>query len=509
MKKFFALFLAALMIASVCSLSAFAADPSDLEANGTITINGASADATYEVYKLLYLESYNVDTGAYSYKVNENWVNFFAEGTGALDYVAIDAQGYVTWINGDDDASIAAFAKLALAYAQANGIAPVKSSKNAGEFTVDGSIGKFTNLELGWYLVDSSVGALCGLTTTNPNAVINAKNGVPSIDKQVKEDSTEQWGASSTADIGQTVNFRVTISVHDGAQNFVLHDDMSDGITFKGVTDIQYIDPSDSSKNRALVEGTDYYVLTKTGITEATDDDIPADAHDAAEDWDCTFEVHFADEFIKSLDVNDKIVVHYDGMLNRNAIVASANINEAKLEYGDHHYTTEDKTETFTFGFDLIKTDASNKLLEGATFKIYDAATGGNEVAVVLMDDGVTYRRARADETGVKIEMNGGKARLVGFDNGTYFLEEIDVPDGFNKLANRHKFIIADANLDAIFLDGVYSIGSGVQVVNKSGSVLPETGGFGTMMFVLVGGLMVAATGVILVSRKRMSKLGD
>ncbi len=508
MKKFFAILLAALMLASVCSLSAFAADPSTLEANGTITINGANADATYETYKLLYLESYNNTSGAYSYKVNENWVDFFKAGTGAFDYVAIDAQGYVTWINGDDDASVAAFAQLALAFAKANGIAPVRSTKNAGEFTIDGTLGKFTGLELGWYLVDSSVGALCGLTTTNPNAVINVKNGVPSIDKQVKEDSTDQWGANSTADIGQTVNFRVTISVHDGAQNFVLHDDMSEGITFKGVTDIQYVDPADHANDRTLVAGTDYYVLTKAGITDATDDDIAADAHDASEDWDCTFEVHFSDDFIDGLDVNDKIIVHYDGMLNRNALIASANINEAKLEYGDHHYTTEDKTETFTYGFDLIKTDASSNLIEGATFKIYDAATGGNEVAVVLMDDGVTYRRARADETGVKISMIGGKARLVGFDNGTYYLEEIDVPAGFNKLAHRQKFIIADGNLDASFLDGIYSVGSGVQVINKSGSVLPETGGFGTMMFVLVGGLMVVATGVVLVSKKRMSKLG-
>ena len=172
------------------------------------------------------------------------------------------------------------------------------------------------------------------------------------------------------------------------------------------------------------------------------------------------------------------------------------------------HETEKAETKTYTYGFDLLKTDMSNNFIDGAEFKIYDAAAGGNEIAVVLMDDGVTYRRARADETGVSIVVTDGQVRLVGFDNDVYYLEETVAPVGFNKLSSRHKFTIADANLDAIFTNGAYSVGSGVHVQNKTGTVLPETGGMGTVIFVLVGGLMVVATGVILVSKKRMSKLG-
>jgi len=197
-------------------------------------------------------------------------------------------------------------------------------------------------------------------------------------------------------------------------------------------------------------------------------------------------------------------------MLNRNAVVAGeGNPNEAWLEYGEEHNTTHDKTHTYTFGFDIVKTDSSNKLIDGAEFKIYDAATGGNEVPVVLMDDGVTYRRAREDETGVAIVVKDGKVRVVGFDNGTYYLEETVAPDGYNKLTARQRFIISDSNLDAVFNDTVFSTGSGVHVVNKTGSMLPETGGMGTMIFITIGAIVMLGAGVLLFAKKRMSQIAE
>ena len=161
------------------------------------------------------------------------------------------------------------------------------------------------------------------------------------------------------------------------------------------------------------------------------------------------------------------------------------------------------------FGVDVVKTDSQNTLIDGAQFKIYDAVTGGSEVKVVLMDDNVTYRRARADETGVPIVVTNGQVRVVGFDNGTYYLEETAAPDGYNKLTARQKFIISDGNLDAVFNDGIYSTGSGVHVVNKTGSMLPETGGLGTLLFTILGGTTVLGTGVVLVTKKRMSNIED
>ena len=496
MKKLFTLLMATLMILTL-AVPAFATEASAVE-KGSITINKISEENVYSIYKILHLESYNKESGKYSYTIEPGWENFFTSDDAAA-YVSVSDNKYVTWDEGKDSAAeVAAFAKLALAYAKANDITPVKSSENSGEFTVtidpstQNTSGKFTDLELGYYLVDSTMGALCGLTTTNPDASINAKNGAPTIDKQVKEDSTSQWAEQNSADIAQTVEFRVTINVHAGAENYVLHDVMSEGLTFDKVTTVEHVIPGTESSTDVAVAGTDYTIVT-----------------DSVSDG-CTFEIRFSEAFCEHLSMNDKVVVYYQAMLNKKAVIAGeGNDNTAWLSFGEDHETAKDSTKTFTYGFDLVKTDSQNERIDGATFKIYDAATGGNEVAVVLMDDGVTYRRARADETGVEILVKDGKVRLVGFDNGTYYLEEIAPPVGYNKLSTRQAFTISDGNLDAVFNDGIYSTGSGVHVVNKSGSMLPETGGLGTTLFIVIGSVLALGTGVLLVTKKRMSKLAD
>lgn len=504
MKKIVSIVLALILMLSMAG-NVFAAGA------GSITINGVTSDTTYKIYQLLDLESYDKTSGAYSYKVNSAWTAFFATAE-AQAYITIDGTGYVTWIAGEDEATKAAFAQMALAYAKANGIAPVKSSDHATDMVVTGDAGKFSNLALGWYLVDSTAGALCGLTTTDPDASINAKNGTPTIDKQVQEDLTGMWGDVNTADIGQIVNFMTIIHVAAGAENFVLHDTMSEGLTFthdtangRGVTEIKHV--NSLGVETILTAGTDYTVKTPGfGVGDT-----------------CDFEVEFSDTFVATLKANDRLLVYYNAMLNRHAEVGSAdgNPNETYLEYGENHHTTHDTTKTYTFSIDIIKTDSSNKLIDGAKFKIYDAAVGGNEIAVVpLMDaDDVTpkvdangnpmYRRARADETGVEIVVKDGKVTVVGFDNGIYYLEETAAPAGYNKLTSRQEFTIADANLDSIFNAGIYSTGSGVHVVNKTGNMLPETGARGTALFIGFGMIVVLGTGVVLVTKKRMSMIKD
>ena len=119
------------------------------------------------------------------------------------------------------------------------------------------------------------------------------------------------------------------------------------------------------------------------------------------------------------------------------------------------------------------------------------------------------YRRARADETGVEIEVKDGKVTIVGFDNGVYYLEETVAPEGYNMLTSRKEFTIADGNLDSVFNGDIYSSGSGVHVVNKTGSMLPETGAAGTMMFITFGTIAVLGAGVLLVTKKRMNMIVD
>ncbi len=488
MKKTLAIILALIMVMSLAT-SAFAAG------EGSITINNAHEGTTYNVYKILDLESYDTVSGAYSYKVNSAWTAFFATDD-AKEYFKVDSSNYATYIAAEDDATVAAFAKLALKYAKDNGIAAVDTKVTAAG--ADKVV--FTGLDLGYYLVDSSLGALCGLTTTNPAAFLSEKNVPPVVNKQVKEDSTGNWGKENTADIGQIIEFRATINVHAGAESYIFHDEMSAGLTFDPASVVvAHVDTSVSPNE--VVAPTSYYTVKTTGLTD-----------------DCTFEVVFTEAFCNHLDINDKVIVYYSAMLNRDAVIAgTGNPNECVLEYGDDNYTESSTTITYTFGIDIVKTDSQNKLIDGAEFKIYDAAVGGNEIAVVpLMDeDEVTpvldangnpmYRRARADETGVAIVVKDGHVTVVGFDNGEYYLAETKTPEGYNQLASRQKFIIADANLESVFNDDIYSVGSGVHVVNKSGTMLPEPGGMGTTMFYIFGPLLAAAAVVMLVTKKRMS----
>ncbi|MBE6686190.1 MAG: isopeptide-forming domain-containing fimbrial protein [Ruminococcaceae bacterium] len=501
MKKFVSIALTLLFVLSL-SVTSFAAN------EGSITINGISADTSYAIYQLLDLESYNKGSGAYSYKVNSDWTAYF-ETDEAKAYLTVDEAGYVTWTNGESDAVVAEFAQKALSYAKANNIKPVASSDN-GDMAVTDTKGVFSGLALGWYLVDSTAGALCGLTTTDPDASINAKNHTPTIDKQVQEDLTGMWGDTNTADIGQVVNFMTIIHVAAGAENYVLHDSMSEGLTFehdldegRGVTEIKHV--NSAGVETVLAAEQDYTVKT----AEFGDE--------------CDFEVIFSDEFIASLKPNDRLLVYYNAMLNRYAEIGTeeGNTNQSRLEYGEDKYTTYDKTTTYTFSIDIVKTDSTNKLIDGAEFRIYDSAEGGNEIKVVplmesddqtpvLDDDGnPIYRRAREDEEGVAIKVKDGKVTVIGFDNGIYYLEETIAPTGYNKLTSRKEFTIADGNLDSIFNDGIYSTGSGVHVVNKTGSMLPETGARGTIIFICIGVFAVLATGVVLVTRKRMSMIKD
>ena len=464
------------ILASVAMLlptSAYA-DSGTNNDSGSITINDAETGHTYNAYQVLVLESFNTEPGkeAYSYKANPEWEQWLKNE--ATQYVSFDNQGYVTWVK---DADAAAFAKAALEHAKANSIQPV-ASKEANDAIVS-----FTGLNLGYYLVDTTVGTLCSLNTTNPNAVMEEKNVLPPVEKKVKEDSSGKWGDENTAEIGQTVEFQTTIGAKPGAESYVLHDVMSAGLT---------LDP-DSIEATGLIKGQDantgdYHVVT-TGLNDG-----------------CTFEVVFHQSYLDTIAKDTDIVVTYSAVLNENAVIAGdGNSNKTQLKFGEDsdYETTWDETKTYTFKVDVVKTDEKDKVLDGAQFKLYNDKTGGNEIALVKVSDGV-YRLAKDGENGVEyITTVNGQLEIKGFDaNTNYYLEETKAPDGYNKLAERVEIAVKNANLEASVSNGVYQSG-GVHVVNKPGSLLPTTGGIGTTIFYALGGALVLGVIAVFLARKR------
>lgn len=465
------------ILASIAMLLPTSAYAATNDNSGSITINDAEPGHTYNAYQVLVLESYDVDKGAYSYKANPDWADWLKTQT---QYVAIDAQGYVTWKEGAD---AAAFAKAALAHATEAKIA-AKATQTAPD-AAEGqrySTVTFQNLNLGYYLVDTTVGTLCSLNTTNPDAVMEEKNDLPGINKQVKEDSTDSWGDENTAEIGQTVEFQTTISAKPGAESYVLHDVMSAGLTL----DPESIEAAGLTKGQNAQSG-DYHVIA-TGLTDG-----------------CTFEVVFHQSYLDTITSNTDIVVTYDAVVNENAVIAGdGNSNKTQLKFGEDsdYETTWDETKTYTYKVDVVKTDGSNKVLDGAEFKLYDAQTGGNEIPLVKVSDGV-YRFAKDGETGVAATTKNGQLEIKGFDaNTTYWLEETKAPEGYNKLAGRVEIAVKDANIDATVSGGIWQSG-GVHIINNTGSELPSTGGIGTAIFYALGGALVLGA-IVFLSRKRV-----
>lgn len=472
--------LLAIAMVFALSVTAFATDagPDTAKDTGSITINQAKPGNTYTIYKLFDLKV-NTDKTAFSYTVSDKWQAWFADPSAAhKDYVTVE-NGYVRWKGANDDATVAKFAKEALAYAKTSHIG------NDGEKTVaEGAASvTFAGLPLGYYLVDSPMGALCVLDSNHDIVNIDEKNPEPTIDKKVQEDSNSQWTPANDAQIGDTVNFQTTVHAQPGAENYVVHDKMSAGLTLD----------ENSIAIAGLTKGNEYTVQT-TGLDDG-----------------CTFEITFTKSYLDTIQSAKDIIITYSATLNEKAVIAGeGNINETHLSYGDSSSTAVDQTTTKTYQFDLVKTDKDKKVLKGAEFKLYNVQEGGNPILLVDITGAPDtsgkkiYRVAAKGEAGAVEVIQAGQATIQGLDgNTTYYLEETKAPDGYNKLKDRHPVPLKEANLDATADAGVYTSG-GIQVVNQTGAQLPSTGGIGTTIFYVVGGVMVAAAVILLITKKRM-----
>lgn len=459
-KKLFAALLAAALVLAM-AVPAFAV--TNTGTNGSITIDNAVDGETYTIYRMFKLDSYNGD--AYSYTVEPAWETFFSTGAGK-DYITLDGQGHPTWNTDKDKTTYPEFAKAALAWAKANNISYTDKKSAAGTEVT------FSGLDLGYYLVDSSLGALCGLNTTNPNATIKEKNEKPEIKKEVQT-STGDWSSENNAKIGDTVEYKVEIKVADGAQKYTVTDTMSKGLTFN---------------NSSLKVTANDAVTTDYTLTSTTNG----------------FTLVLPETYVSTLTKGTTIIVTYNATLNKDAVIdGDGNANEVKLSYGNHQNTVPSKVTTKSYQFDLVKVDGTtNKLLDGAEFELAD----GETKLSFVKDTAGNYRVAMTGEEGATttITVKGGKVNIYGLAGKTYTLTETKAPGGYNKLVTPETVNLTEGSkAHATFDANVYKDG-GVVVKNNAGTVLPSTGGMGTTLFYVIGGGLMVAAVVLLVTKKRM-----
>lgn len=328
------------------------------------------------------------------------------------------------------------------------------------------------------------------LVEVTDNVTIKPKSSDTTSEKNIVYNNTEK--KSADYDIGSEITFRLSATIteyYDYYETYKLtfHDTLSDGLTLDA--------------NPAVTVKVDDTAIT-TGYEVVTTD---------LEDK-CSFHVQFEDlRKIGSVKGGSIITVEYTATLNERAVIGGdGNPNTLKVSYSNnpHDDTTTDtpvkEVTVFTYQFTVNKVNENGAALANATFTLSKNANGTNPIEFVETTDN-TYRLAVEGETDTVTEFTtpeNGTFTLQGLASDTYYLTETAAPSGYNTLAEPVTVNISDIGTVTVG-DGTDGVDA-VNVENKAGSILPETGGIGTTIFYVLGGILMAGAVVLLVTRKRM-----
>lgn len=513
MKKVFA---AAAAIATVFGLAATTVATANA-AGGNATLTVSTTDAkfagkTVNAYKM-FSATVSGDGGAVSYTLTDAWKPFFKNSVGLTDVTDANvndkANEYVSKLS---EEGLKAFAAKASNWAQtktnhitADATATVSADASNGKYTAT-----FTGLGYGYYVVavpgatlanaKSQYATLVSVHSTKVDADI--KGDLPTVDKKVQVDGT---GKDATdAKIGDTLTFTLTSTIPDmsayDTYTFNFKDTLSKGLTFGQVKSVKV-------ENVTLTENTDYTVTTPTASNNNT------------------LTVAMKDFKTKQqANAGKKITVTYTATLNENAVVGGAgNVNSAKIQYSNNPSTNgtgesePSKVRVFTYGFTVDKYTGdygeNATRLAGAEFTLAPK-NDSTPISFVQVSAGsatanAVYRVAKAGETGTTTITTpaNGKVVFEGLKNGEYTLTETKAPAGYNKLASAIGVKVNGQNNGTDTTNATVTItynndngndynqtaSNGViPVQNKSGAILPGTGGMGTIAFTVIGVLVIA-----------------
>lgn len=320
------------------------------------------------------------------------------------------------------------------------------------------------SVEPGYYLVLSSLGTKAALQTLG-NVTINEKNEYPTVTKEEDRDVDSMFDTETP--IHYTVSVNIPVSVEN--KDIVVYDKATVGLT---------INPAvTATVDDAALEGTYAWSVSETTDTHVI--------------YSLTI-----DKAVVTANAGKTIVLKYTGTPNEKAVVLVPEKNTAYIKYDN--YTSAETTEVtvVTLGFNILKVDGVDKKpLTGAEFTLWDAEKGGNEIKLVWDADANAYRVANAEEAAKAVHVavdENGKATIIGLDAKQYYLQEEVAPTGYNLLTVRKPVTVSKTTELQT-----------VTVENNSGSVLPSTGGVGTTIFYIFGGVLILAGVAYFILRRK------
>lgn len=516
MKRFKAL-LTGILTAALLGVTASGSITANAKENaGSITVTGTTEGETYTAYEVLEYtavdetlndEAQFTDTHG-TYKVTAQWVDFFTSNEyGLSSYITnYDGNYYVTGVTGANDTAFAS----AIQTGSIKYIASHTNLTAAGQAVAQGETVTISNLPYGYYVIDSSLGAVNSTGLTSPSVSVEEKNvTTPAPEKEVQEnsraaktfsiDESNGWGEWNDGQIGDTVTFKTKVTLLPKTTNVVLHDTMDATLSYNEDVVVYYA---------ADATGSDVTDAVKAIASVKTDGN--------------GFTVSFDTSYTENLTNTVFVTVVYSAKITQDAQVNKGQLNDTYVSYGNDGTTEHDRTYTYTYDINIIKQDENGAALDDTHFNLL-AADGETVLKVVNNSDGVYTLAADQNADNVTddiVTSSEGKIKINGLDTGVYYLRETQAKAGYNMLTDDIKISISgtvdSANNTAVGTisatygeDNAAKIGNvsvdnnTLYVVNTTGAYLPSTGGVGTTMFYLVGGaLILMAVAAFIVKRK-------
>ena len=467
---------------------------------------------TIYLYKLFDVtESPNGETKNYAYTVNPaNGYKDAIKSALGTSFAGTTDEEYAAAVLAlkDTEGAVQKFANDFTTYALTNTTSKVEATTNSGKITkANKESYTFSDLAAGYYLVYVTGGKEIQsslVTVDSATSTVNLKTEAPSITKTADKE---------TVSIGQVVKYTVTGSIPDTTgydqYQYIIHDELTDGLDF--VNDSTGVALGESATTVNVTVAFTDNSLTVGGTTPTTATLDTANNRKMSLDLSAWVRDNQANK-------GKTFTVTYYAKVNANAVVIEK--NNAQLEYGNKPgettKTTPSEAKTPTYPLDILKKKkGSEDKLAGAKFSLYtteeNATNRTNAITVSGSDGNYVVDPTSSNtvfESVASIDGKNYNLHVNGLAAGTYWLVETEAPAGYNKLTAPIEIKIiksadTDVNKWTISKDGVDESDKIIDIVNSTGSLLPSTGGMGTIIFAVIAAILVLGVAVSFIRDKR------